>query len=284
MIATEDHDFYNHPGVDVRGILRAAYTDLVKRGTGPGRLHDHGAAREERLRRLVRDRSRDGRAGLRPARAVRHREDPRGAAGDQARAGARQGQDPRALPEHRLLRARRLRDRGRGARPTSACPRASSRSWSPPRSPGVLHAPELYDPIDRPDDNRFRRDYALDQMVRYGYLDADDARAAEGEAVLRHDRGRSPPSGIARPGKPSTSSTTRAGTCSSATARPASTAAACRSRRRSTSACSGRPEHAIAHGAAGRAQRPRRRARVDRPEHGRDPRDGRAAATGRRTR
>jgi membrane peptidoglycan carboxypeptidase len=31
VIATEDHDFYNHPGVDVPGILRAAYTDLVKR-------------------------------------------------------------------------------------------------------------------------------------------------------------------------------------------------------------------------------------------------------------
>ena len=29
VVATEDHDFYNHPGVDVTGILRAAYTDLV---------------------------------------------------------------------------------------------------------------------------------------------------------------------------------------------------------------------------------------------------------------
>ena len=37
---------------------------------------------------------------------------------------------------------------------------------------GVLHAPELYDPIDRPEDSVFRRDYALDQMVRYGFLDA----------------------------------------------------------------------------------------------------------------
>ena len=38
VIATEDHDFYNHPGVDVGGILRAAYTDLVKREHGAGRL------------------------------------------------------------------------------------------------------------------------------------------------------------------------------------------------------------------------------------------------------
>jgi penicillin-binding protein 1A len=31
VIATEDHDFYNHPGVDVVGLLRAAFTDVVKR-------------------------------------------------------------------------------------------------------------------------------------------------------------------------------------------------------------------------------------------------------------
>jgi penicillin-binding protein 1A len=36
---------------------------------------------------------------------------------------------------------------------------------------GVLHAPELYDPIDRPYDNKFRRDYSLQQMAKYGYLD-----------------------------------------------------------------------------------------------------------------
>jgi membrane peptidoglycan carboxypeptidase len=36
VIATEDHDFYNHPGVDVMGIARAAYTDLIKRDTVQG--------------------------------------------------------------------------------------------------------------------------------------------------------------------------------------------------------------------------------------------------------
>ena len=55
---------------------------------------------------------------------------------------------------------------------------------------GVLHAPDLYDPIDRPYDNRFRRDYALDQMVRYGYLDAATDGEAEGDALLRHGEGR----------------------------------------------------------------------------------------------
>ena len=34
----------------------------------------------------------------------------------------------------------------------------------------VLHAPALYDPIDNPYDNEFRRDFSLDQMVQYGYI------------------------------------------------------------------------------------------------------------------
>ena len=38
------------------------------------------------------------------------------------------------------------------------------------RGRALLHAPELYDPIDRPSDNWYRRNYAIDQMVRYGYL------------------------------------------------------------------------------------------------------------------
>ena len=35
----------------------------------------------------------------------------------------------------------------------------------------MLHAPDLYDPIDHPSDNWYRRNYAIDQMVRYGYLE-----------------------------------------------------------------------------------------------------------------
>ena len=46
---------------------------------------------------------------------------------------------------------------------------------------GVLHAPELYDPIDRPSDNWFRRNYAIDQMVRYGYLEPP-----AGERLKKH--------------------------------------------------------------------------------------------------
>ena len=36
VIATEDAGFYSHPGVDIKGIITAAWTDLVKRDTVVG--------------------------------------------------------------------------------------------------------------------------------------------------------------------------------------------------------------------------------------------------------
>ncbi len=35
-LASEDNDFYNHPGIDVRGILRAFYTDFITLSTSQG--------------------------------------------------------------------------------------------------------------------------------------------------------------------------------------------------------------------------------------------------------
>ena len=36
VLATEDAGFYDHPGIDLRGIVTAAWTDLVKRDTVAG--------------------------------------------------------------------------------------------------------------------------------------------------------------------------------------------------------------------------------------------------------
>ena len=84
-------------------------------GRHPGRLDDHPAVRQERLPHL--------RAQHRP-------QGEGGGARGEARARAQQGRDPRALPQHHLLRPRRLRrERGRRARTsartwrTSACSR-----------------------------------------------------------------------------------------------------------------------------------------------------------------
>jgi len=56
---------------------------------------------------------------------------------------------------------------------------------------GVLHAPELYDPIDRPYDNKFRRDYALDQMAAYGYLAPSEAAKLKAKPCCGTVAGRS---------------------------------------------------------------------------------------------
>ncbi len=76
VIATEDHAFYSHPGVDVGGILRAAYTDLVKRQTVQGA----STITEQLVKNIYAGTySTDPQTGadrVRPADAVDLREDP----------------------------------------------------------------------------------------------------------------------------------------------------------------------------------------------------------------
>ena len=50
IIAIEDRRFYENAGVDLRGIGRALFQDVVQRRRVPGRLDDHPAVRQERAR------------------------------------------------------------------------------------------------------------------------------------------------------------------------------------------------------------------------------------------
>ena len=98
VIAIEDQRFYDHSGA---GHARAAPSRVHRRHHRGGRrgwLDDHPAAREEALRR---------------GRADRRAQDPRGVPRVEARTEPQQGPDPDAVPEHRVLRQRRLRDPGR---------------------------------------------------------------------------------------------------------------------------------------------------------------------------
>ena len=96
-VAIEDQRFWYHHGVDGRALLRAAYIDLRSGRHRRGRLHDHPAAREEPLRRRRADvRAQDRRGGARVA----------------ARGAAHEGADPRAVPEHGVLRPGGLRRAG----------------------------------------------------------------------------------------------------------------------------------------------------------------------------
>ena len=100
VLAAEDRDFYEHGGFSPTGIGRA---DLEQRlGRRPaGRVDDHPAVREERV-------PHPGAHALAQGAGA----DPRG----QARDAVSQGPDPRGLPQHHLLRPRRLRHPGRRRR------------------------------------------------------------------------------------------------------------------------------------------------------------------------
>jgi penicillin-binding protein 1A len=167
-IATEDHDFYNHPGVDFVGIARAAYTDLIKRSTVQGAstiteqlvknvyagsytTDETGVQVYTLPERSIKEKIREALLAIKLEQELGKDEIldkylntvyfGHGAYGIQAAAQTYFGVDASRLT---VLQSASLA--------------------------GVLHAPDLYDPIDHPSDNWYRRNYAIDQMVRYGYL------------------------------------------------------------------------------------------------------------------
>ncbi len=168
VIATEDHDFYNHPGVDVAGVLRAAYTDLVKRETVQGAstiteqlvknvyagsytTDENGVQSYMLPPRSIEEKIREGLLAIKLEQQMSKDEIlatylntvyfGHGAYGVQAAAETYFGKSASQLT---VLESASLA--------------------------GVLHAPDLYDPINRPSDNWYRRNYAIDQMVQYDYL------------------------------------------------------------------------------------------------------------------
>jgi penicillin-binding protein 1A len=51
---------------------------------------------------------------------------------------------------------------------------------------GLISSPSAFDPVDHPKHSKIRRDYALDQMVRYGYLGAARAAQLKARPVKTH--------------------------------------------------------------------------------------------------
>ncbi len=100
FLAVEDEQFYVHHGVNLRSFARAMLVELLQRRAATRRQHDHPAGGQERVpRRSAPRRALQGSAG-----ALR----------DDAREEDEQGRDPRALPQHGVLRQQRLRVAGRG--------------------------------------------------------------------------------------------------------------------------------------------------------------------------
>ena len=176
VIATEDHDFYNHPGVDVLGIVRAAYTDLIKRQTVQGA----STITEQVVKNVY-----AGSYETDPDTGLRVYVPPERSIQEKIREALLAVKLERELGKDAILeKYLNTVYFGHGAYGVEAAAETYFGKHASQLTvlesatlAGVLHAPELYDPIDRPYDNKFRRDYALDQMARYGYITpADDAK------------------------------------------------------------------------------------------------------------
>ena len=122
-IATEDANFYSHPGVDPIAIARAVWLNLRAGKTVSGGEHAHAATGPQPAH--------DG-GGAQRAHAGP--EDTGGVAGIAARAEVLEGRAARPLPQHDVLRP--LRDGHRSCQPGllrhprgRTGPRASARCW-----------------------------------------------------------------------------------------------------------------------------------------------------------
>ena len=170
VLAVEDARFYEHGGVDFKGTIRAAWSDLVARETVQG----GSTITQQLVKRVYAGHyTAPGENGIRdyviPPRTVR----------EKAREVLLAIKVERTLSKDKIL-ARYLNTVyfGHGAYGIEAA--AQTYFGVPARRltvmqsatlAGILTAPEAYDPIDHPFDAKFRRDFALDRMVQYGYLD-----------------------------------------------------------------------------------------------------------------
>ena len=174
VIAVEDARFYDHAGVDLKGTVRAAWSDLVARG----KVQGGSTITQQLVKRVYAGHyTSPGDDGIRdyvvPARTVK----------EKIREVLLAIKVERTLSKDKIL-ARYLNTVyfGQGAYGIEAA--AQTYFGVPGRDltllqsatlAGILTAPEAYDPIDHPFDAKFRRDFALDRMVQYGYLDGASA-------------------------------------------------------------------------------------------------------------
>ena len=120
VLATEDQDYYEHGGIDPVGIGRALYHDI--RGTGATQGGSTITQQYVKNVYLTSERSivRKVKEAVLAVKLERELE---------------QGRDPRALPQHHLLRAGRLRRERRRRARTSARTWRTSASSRRPTSP-----------------------------------------------------------------------------------------------------------------------------------------------------
>ena len=274
VLATEDAGFYEHPGIDVSGIVSAAWTDLVKRDTVVGR----STITQQLVKNVYAGEYIEHPNGVQeyvvPPRSIK----------EKIREALLAIKVEQELSKDQIL-AKYLNTVyfGHGAYGAEA---AAQTYFDKPASDltvseaavlaAVLHAPSLYDPIKSKYDNEFRRDYTLDQMAKYGYIPRERGRTAEGAEVLWHPQAAEAGAGPhLEPGR------LRVLRRVDPLAPVRGVRQRARLRRRSPDHVDARPE-AATHGRGGRrgeparfGLQPRRGARDDRQRDGRGARDGR---------
>lgn len=168
LIESEDHGFWDHRGVDGRGLVRAAWLDLRA-----GRAAYGGSTLTMQLARLAFTQG-EPRTVSRKVRETVH-----------------------ALRIERALTKREILEQwlnrayfGNGAWGIDAAARTYFGKPAAALSTGEVvllvclpRAPSAYDPLRRPDAARARRDRVLDLMVRRGALDADEADRARAQPL-----------------------------------------------------------------------------------------------------
>jgi penicillin-binding protein 1A len=180
VIAVEDARFYDHAGVDLRGTVRAAWNDLVARETVQG----GSTITQQLVKRVYAGEYVEGENGVTeyvvPPRTVK----------EKIREVLLAIKVERTFSKDAIL-AKYLNTVyfGHGAYGIEAA--AQTYFGVPARRltisqsatlAGILTAPEAYDPIDHPFDAKFRRDFALDRMVQYGYLEPERAERLQRRA------------------------------------------------------------------------------------------------------
>lgn len=168
VIAVEDHSFESHPGVDIVGVFRAAYTDLLKHQTVQG----GSTITEQLVKNLYAGsyvKQPDGSSVyVVPDRTIK----------EKIREALLAIKLENVLGKDQIL-AKYLNTIyfGHGAYGVQA---AAQTYWHEDASQltlaqsatlaGLITSPTLFDPIDHPTDSQTRRNYALDQMAHYGYI------------------------------------------------------------------------------------------------------------------
>jgi membrane peptidoglycan carboxypeptidase len=221
VIAAEDEDFYTHSGVDLIAIVRAAWSNL----TG-GEIEQGGSTITQQYVRNVYPE-----------------------VGTERTVERKIKEALLAIKLERRLGKNQILERylntvylGNGAYGVEAASqtyfRARASRLNLVRSAllaGIMAGPETFDPIDRPQDAKFRRDYVLERMAQLGFITETEADAAMRKPIKVHRPGK----GTSASPRPTTS--TGRGDTSRTTTTVGPSRAVCRSRERWTRSGRARP-------------------------------------------